>query len=119
MSYDRFMCIKQFVRFDNRHTRQQRLVNSKTAAVDDIWQMLQHNLAAAYTPHEAITFDEQLFPYRGRTRFTQYIPSKPAKYGLKVCWLCVSKWYYPVKGKRYSAIAESRTRSEATAERGA
>ena len=86
LSYDRFMCIKQFIRFDNGNTRQQRLINSKTAAIDDIWQMLQHNLAAAYTPHEALTVDEQLFPYRGRTRFTQYITSKPAKYGLKVWW---------------------------------
>lgn len=102
LSYDRFMCIKQFIRFDNGNTRQQRLINSKTAAIDDIWQMLQHNLAAAYTPHEALTVDEQLFPYRGRTRFTQYIPSKPAKYGLKVWWLCDSQSYYPVKGMIYS-----------------
>lgn len=34
-------------------------------------------LAAAYTPHEALTVDEQLFPYRVHTRFAQYIPSKP------------------------------------------
>lgn len=102
MSYDRFVCIKQFIRFDNGNTRQQRLINSKTAAIDDIWQMLQYNLAAAYTPHDALTVDEQLFPYRGRTRFTQYIPSKPAKYGLKVWWLCDSKSFYPVKGMIYS-----------------
>ena len=59
-------------------------------------------MAAAYTPHEALTVDEQLFPYRGRTRFTQYIPSKPAKYGLKVWWLCDSKSYRPVKVMTYS-----------------
>ena len=75
LSYDRCMCIKQFIQFDNGNTRQQRPINSKTAAIDDIWQMLQHNLAVAYSPHEALTVDEQLFPYRGRTRFTQYIPS--------------------------------------------
>ena len=104
------MCIKQFIRFDNGNTRQQRLINSKTAAIDDIWQMLQHNLAVAYTPHEALTVDEQLFPYRGRTRFTQYIPSKPAKYGLKVWWLCDSQSYYPVKGMIYSGKLPNRLR---------
>lgn len=102
LSLDRMKCIKQCLRFDNGNTRQQRLINSKTAAIDDIWQMLQSNLAAAYTPHDAVTVDEQLFPYRGRTRFTQYIPSKPAKYGIKIWWLCDSKSFYPVKGMIYS-----------------
>lgn len=102
LSYDRFMLIKKFIRFDNANTRRERLINSKTAAIDDVWQMLQANLAAAYIPHDSLTVDEQLFPYRGRTRFTQYIPSKPAKYGIKVWWLCDSKSFYPLKGMIYS-----------------
>lgn len=55
------------------------LDNGKSAAIDDIWQILLHNLAEAYTPHGALRVFKQLFPYRGRTH---YITSKPAKYGL-------------------------------------
>ncbi|XP_053945681.1 uncharacterized protein LOC128855090 [Anastrepha ludens] len=43
-----------------------------------------------------------LFPYRGRTRFSQYIPSKPAKYGMKVWWVCDSVSNYPLKGIIYT-----------------
>ena len=109
----------KFIRFDNENTRQQRLINSKTAAIDDIWQMLQHNLAVAYTAHEALTVDEQLFPYRGRTRFTQYIPSKPAKYGLKVWWLCDSQSYFPVNGMIFWKTAKPTTGDKPRAERSA
>ncbi|CAK1591365.1 unnamed protein product [Parnassius mnemosyne] len=35
-----------------------------------------------------LIIDEQLYPYRGRFKFTQYIPSKPGNYGIKVWWIC-------------------------------
>lgn len=110
MSFNRFCAIKRFIRFDNASTRPERLETSKTAAIDDVWLMLQQNLSAAYIPHDSITVDEQLFAYRGRTRFTQYIPSKPAKYGIKVWWLCDSKTYYPLKGIIYSGKLPSQDR---------
>lgn len=102
MSKKRFIAINRTIRFDNMNTRAARTVTSKTAAIDDVWIMMMANLEKAYTPHESVTVDEQLFPYRGRTRFTQYIPSKPAKYGLKVFWICDSKSFYPLKGMIYS-----------------
>lgn len=63
---------------------------------------LNENLAKYYEPHENITVDEQIFPYRGRTKFTQFIPSKPAKYGIKVWWACDSKTKYPLQGKLHT-----------------
>ncbi len=39
------------------------------------------------TPGPFLTVDERLAPYRGRCRFIQYMPSKPAKYGIKL-WMC-------------------------------
>lgn len=98
----RFKTLLRFIRFDNVNTRGERTQSSKTAAIDDIWNMLQSNLSNGYLPHDALTVDEQLFPYRGRTPFTQYIPSKPAKYGIKVWWLCDAKTNYPLKGIIYS-----------------
>ncbi|CAF4715879.1 unnamed protein product, partial [Rotaria sp. Silwood2] len=39
-------------------------------------------------PSENIPVDEQLVPFRGRCCFVQYMPKKPAKYGLKFWTLC-------------------------------
>ena len=50
-----------------------------------------------YKPTENLTIDEQLYPYRGHTKFTQYIPSKPAKYGIKIWWICDAENAYPLK----------------------
>lgn len=35
-----------------------------------------------------VCVDEQLVPFRGRCGFCQYIPSKPAKYGIKIWATC-------------------------------
>ncbi|XP_049308682.1 piggyBac transposable element-derived protein 4-like [Bactrocera dorsalis] len=102
MSLNRFKSLTTFIRFDNSGTRAERLKQSKTAALDDAWLMLMANLEKAYTPDCHVTVDEQLFPYHGRTRFTQYIPSKPAKYGMKVWWICDSVSNYPLKGIIYT-----------------
>lgn len=41
-----------------------------------------------------MNIDEMLLALRGRCPFRQYIPSKPAKYGLKVFAVCDAKTYY-------------------------
>jgi hypothetical protein len=41
-----------------------------------------------YNPGPNITVDEQLMPFRGRCPFRQYIPSKPAKYRIKIWAVC-------------------------------
>lgn len=64
--------------------------------------MLNSNLQSCYVAGPAVTVDEQLYPYRGGIRFTQYIPSKPAKYGIKVWWVCDAKSSYPIKGIIYT-----------------
>ena len=56
----------------------------------------------AYKPYECITIDEQLFPFRGLTKFTQYIPSKPAKYGIKAFWACDTSNAYPLQDQIYT-----------------
>ncbi|XP_039315547.1 piggyBac transposable element-derived protein 4-like [Solenopsis invicta] len=101
MGRRRFQSLLRFVRFDDYTTRQERAANDKAAPISDIWNMLNANLAAMYRPTEHLTIDEQLFPFRGRTKFTQYMPSKPAKYGLKVFWLCDASNAYPLKGIFY------------------
>ena len=42
-----------------------------------------------------------MVPFRGRCPFRQYIPPKPAKYGLEIFWICDANSFYPLKAKPY------------------
>lgn len=46
-----------------------------------------------YYPGTPLVVDEDMMPFRGRTRMLQYMPSKPTKYGLKIWKLCDSSDY--------------------------
>ncbi|XP_017489384.1 PREDICTED: piggyBac transposable element-derived protein 3-like [Rhagoletis zephyria] len=107
MGVNRFCSILRFLRFDDKNTRATRLLTDKAAPISELWTMMNNNLAAHYKPSSCLTIDEQLFPYRGRTRFTQYIPSKPAKYGIKVWWICDATNAYPLHGQIYTGQAET------------
>ena len=102
MGRQRFKLLLRFIRFDDYTTRRARAVTDKAAPITDIWNMLNANLATIYKPTEKLTIDEQLYPYRGRTKFTQYMPSKPAKYGIKVWWVCDAENGFPLKGIIYT-----------------
>lgn len=48
-----------------------------------------------------MTIDEQLVAIRGHCSFRQYMPSKPAKYGIKTFWNCDALSTYSLKGEVY------------------
>src|ERR1044071_5533645 len=98
MSHTRFRMPLRFIRFDNDITRPQRCRSDKAAAIRDMWIMLSSNFEKGYRSRECLMVDEQLFGYRGRTRFTQYMPSKPEKYGIKIFWACDAENSYPLRG---------------------
>ncbi|XP_053956119.1 piggyBac transposable element-derived protein 1-like [Anastrepha ludens] len=102
MPKSRFKEIVRFIRFDSERTRAVRLEANKAAPISELWTQMNANLRKYYQPSGEITADEQLFAYRGRTRFTQYIPSKPAKYGIKVWFACDAKSFYPLKSEIYT-----------------
>ena len=52
--------------------------------------------------YECIAIDEQLFPFKSHTKFTQYIPFKPTTYGIKVFWACYASNAYPLQGQIYT-----------------
>ena len=54
-----------------------------------------------YIPYPDLCVDQQLVAFRGRCGFRQYIPSKPAKYGIKIWWGCDSQTCYPLNGEVY------------------
>ncbi|XP_065662544.1 piggyBac transposable element-derived protein 4-like [Hydra vulgaris] len=102
MGINRFRNVMRFIRFDDANTRMQRKITDEAAPIRDIWTMLNKNLSQIYKPTENLTVDEQLYPFRGRTKFTQYIPSKPAKYGIKIWWVCDAENAFPLNGIIYT-----------------
>ena len=97
----RFKFLLRCLRFDNWHTREERKVHNKSAAVAEIWDIFFINLRRAYIPDDCITEDEQLVGYRDRISGKTYIPPKPRKYGLKMFWACESSSGYALNGIPY------------------
>lgn len=100
MSINRFEIIRRFLRFDDKRTRAVRQKDDKLAAFSYIWTLFISNCQKNYIPSANVTI-EQLVNFRGRCPFTQYIPSKPGKYGVKIFWMCDSSSSYAVNGKIY------------------
>lgn len=86
MSRSNFQEIMRFIRFDKKHERSQRLKSNKFALISEIWDRFIENSQNCYKPGAYLTVDEQLFPTKTRCRFTQYMPNKPDKFGIKF-WL--------------------------------
>ncbi|KAI5087140.1 dual specificity protein phosphatase 26 isoform X1, partial [Silurus meridionalis] len=84
MSLKRFHQISRALRFDDKVTRAARLRDDKLAPIRALWDLWAHRLEILFNPGRDVTVDEQLVPFKGRCRFRQYMPMKPAKYGLKL-----------------------------------
>lgn len=94
MSLETFHMISRVIRFDNRDTRAGRRERDKLAAIRDVWDKWVEILPLLYNPGPHVTVDERLVPFRGRCPFRQYMPSKPAKYGIKIWAACDAKSSY-------------------------
>ena len=76
---NRFWNIVRFIRFDDSNTREARIREDKAAPIPDIWNMLNSNLSSMYKPTEHLTIDEQLYPFRGRTKIHSVHPIKASQ----------------------------------------
>ena len=83
MARNRFIEIIKFLRFDYKQTRSHRLATDKLALISTVWYVFVGNCLRHYKPGTNITVDRQLFPTKARCRFTQYMPNKPDKFGIK------------------------------------
>ncbi|XP_052379270.1 piggyBac transposable element-derived protein 4-like [Oncorhynchus keta] len=100
------------LRFDYHRSRPARLVTDKLAAIREVWVRWQERLPAFYNPGPEVTVDEQLVPFRGIVHvcvrvcaYVRYIPSKPAKYGIKSWVTCDAKSSYAWKMQVYTGKA--------------
>ena len=94
MSIKIFLFLLRVIRFDNKADRPQRQVSDRLAAIRRIFESFVDNCKKNYCIGELMTIDETLVPFRGRCGFIQYIPNKPAKYGIKLFALCDAKMFY-------------------------
>ena len=90
---NRFENIRRNLRFDDKRTRVERLKQDKLAAFS-YWGLFIENCKTQFSLGAYTTIDEQLVPFIGRCPFLQYMPNKPAKYGIKIFWLCDASLTY-------------------------
>lgn len=102
MSYKRFIFLLRCLRLDNVTSRDTRKKIDKLAAVREFFTNFNENCQSAYVVGEYVTIDEKLEKFRGRCSFRQYIPSKPAKYGIKIFALVDSKTFYSYNMEIYA-----------------
>ena len=101
MSINRFETLCCSLRFDDKTTRSQRQERDKFCAIREIFEIFARQLPKYFRPSDSVTIDEQLMAFRGRCSFKQYMPMKPAKYGIKFFIMACSETSYALAIKPY------------------
>ena len=70
----------------------------------EIFNEFKFNIQNAYEPSKDLCIDETLYSFRGRCQFKQFIPSKPAKYGIKYNSIVDVKNSYMLKCEIYAGM---------------
>ncbi|XP_066457697.1 piggyBac transposable element-derived protein 3 [Eleutherodactylus coqui] len=103
MSRTRFEMIQKFLHYNNNaecppsdHPNYDRLYK-----IRPVVEHFNFKFAQAYTPPKNIAVDESLVHFKGRLKFRQYLPSKRARYGVKLYKLCESASGYTHKFRIY------------------
>ena len=76
------------------------MLTDKFVHISEKWNKFIEIYIACYQPGDNITIDKQLFPTKARFSFTQYIASKPDKFGIKF-WLAADTSKYLINGFPY------------------
>ncbi|XP_055079099.1 piggyBac transposable element-derived protein 4-like [Periophthalmus magnuspinnatus] len=109
-----FRSYSSVLRFDDRETREARRAalsssssssssyGDKLAPVRKLWDAWCQRLPLLYDPGPEVTVDERLVAFKGRCPFRQYMPSKPAKYGIKLWAVCDARSSYAWKMQVYT-----------------
>ena len=109
-SRERFKKIFKCIRFDDFRSRKEIIEKTrcKLTAVKQITDIFSENLKKNYIPSNYLTIDEQLVSFRGRVPFKVYMPSKPAKYGIKLWLISDCENYYCYNFQVYCGKGETR-----------
>ena len=52
------------------------------------YEQIKGNFFRWYRPHRELSIDDGMVKFKGRCSFKQYLPNKPAKFGLKAWMIC-------------------------------
>ena len=88
MPLRRFKVFMECARFDDKTTREDWQKSDKLAPIRQVFDKLVEKCVSSYNSSPFVCVDETLVSFRGRCPFRVYIPSKPAKYGIKLWSLC-------------------------------
>jgi hypothetical protein len=92
------------LRFDDREKRSKTANNKwvdKFVHMREVYNIFATNCQNNYNPNKCLTIDEMLLPFRGRCSFRMFIPSKAAKYGIKIFCMVDPKAMYLVNSSVY------------------
>ncbi|GFU80506.1 piggyBac transposable element-derived protein 4 [Trichonephila clavipes] len=90
MSLRRFDLIMQFIHFVRNENPDSSHPQPKLKKIWTVLNYLQKKFSEFYTPEQDICIDESLLLYKGRLSWTQYLPLKRARFGIKMFMLCES-----------------------------
>ncbi|XP_021351253.1 piggyBac transposable element-derived protein 4-like [Mizuhopecten yessoensis] len=107
MPRDRFLNILSFFHAaDNSQEPPRDSPNfDPTYKFSEVAKLLVSQWQHYYYPGRELSVDETLIPYKGRTKYLQYIPSKPHKWGLKTWTLAESSTGYVYNWVLYTGKA--------------
>lgn len=104
MSLQRFRFIMRSIRFDDSNSRVERKHVDKLAYIREVFDIFTRNCITNYEPSDFMTVDEMLIAFRGNCPFRQYIPRKPAKFGIKIHAACDVKTHYTFNMEVYVGL---------------
>ncbi|XP_061184352.1 piggyBac transposable element-derived protein 4-like [Saccostrea echinata] len=80
MTRDRYIQIKRYLHFsDDRNNN-----DDKLHKVRMILDTLRSSFQQEYIPHQHVSVDEAMIPFKGRLGMKQYMKDKPIKFGIKM-----------------------------------
>lgn len=85
MSRDRFKEISRSLKFYFTNALD---AEDKFTKMRFIFTHIKQKMLSAFEPYEHLCVDEQVYSYRGKSRFRKYMPNKPSKYGIKYWCIC-------------------------------
>ncbi|XP_069832245.1 piggyBac transposable element-derived protein 4-like [Dendropsophus ebraccatus] len=103
MSRTRFEVLLKFLHFNNNSL----CPPAGSADYDRLYKLrpvvshLNQRFSQLFTPDKELSIDESLVHFKGRLHFKQYLPSKRARYGVKLYKLCDSGTGYTQKFRIY------------------
>ena len=116
MSRDRCKGLLKFIRFVVRSSRIQQVSRDRFALISTFWYRFISHCITCYKPDANITVDEQLLPTKSMCPITQYMASKPNKFGIKFWSAVDAESHYLVNGFPYLGKETKRPKSQSLTE---